>query len=283
MLAAYFLADYSKPPPTLRARQNKIIQEWMLTTSYPSAVWCARLSLLLSIVRLIPPIFPLRRISEGTAIGFLLMWISMLVVKIYACVSNLSWYHQPIPACRLGGQLAVMIYQAVAFLLADVILAAIPLRLLHHISLEGKKRRMLILMFSVNLLTSAITLVRTILIVNQSWILASIMCEVEVATTLIAANLAVLTPYIYRLFNPEGDFDSEPCRYYRSVQLDGSIRLRRVADIAPEIRSARTPEPTERTSGTPTKTEDDEHALDLNHQSSFPSLSPSDTTIMMNM
>ncbi|KIK61441.1 hypothetical protein GYMLUDRAFT_120254, partial [Collybiopsis luxurians FD-317 M1] len=167
-----------------------------------------RMSLLLSIVRLIPPIFPLRRISEGTAVGFLLMWISMLVVKIYACASDLSWYHLPNPSCTTGVQLAVMLYQVVAFLLADIILAAIPLRLLHHVSLESKKQRMLILMFSVNLLTSAITVVRTIVIVNQYASLASIMCEVEVAITLIAANLAVLTPYIYRLFNPEEDFDS---------------------------------------------------------------------------
>ncbi|KIK61446.1 hypothetical protein GYMLUDRAFT_583141 [Collybiopsis luxurians FD-317 M1] len=283
MLAAFFLADYSKPPPTLHVRRIKIIQLWILIATYPSSVWCARMSLLLSTVRLIPPIFPLRKISEGTAIGFLLMWISMIVVKIYTCASDRSWYHQPNPACKMGGQLGVMIYQAVAFLLADVILAAIPLRLLHHISLESKKRRMLILMFSVNLATSAITVIRTILIVNQAWSLSSIMFEVEVATTLIAANLAVLTPYIYRLFNPEGDFDSEPFTYYRSVQLDGGIRLRRLADIAPELRSAHAPEPTEITSGTPTKGEDAEHVLDLNHQPSFPSLSPSDTTIKTNM
>ena len=57
----------------------------------------------------------------------------------------------------------------------------------------------------------------------------------QVGIGIIAANLAVLTPYIYRLVKHAGDFDSEPCTYYRSVQPDGGIRLRRVADIVPNM------------------------------------------------
>ncbi|KIK61411.1 hypothetical protein GYMLUDRAFT_166613, partial [Collybiopsis luxurians FD-317 M1] len=201
----------------------------------------ARMSLILSIVRLIPTFFPLRRITELTSIWFLLMWMSTLVAKLYVCGSDLSWYHEPNATCRLGGHLGIAIYEAISFLVSDLTLIAIPLRLLHHISLGSDKRRMLILMFSVNLVTSAIAVIRTVSVIHQAWSLVTVIFEVEIGIGLIAANLAVLTPYIYRLFKPEGDFDSEPCTYYRSVQPDGSVRLRRVADIAPEVHSAHPP------------------------------------------
>ncbi|KIK61409.1 hypothetical protein GYMLUDRAFT_243585 [Collybiopsis luxurians FD-317 M1] len=102
---------------------------------------------------------------------------------------------------------------------------------------------MLTLMFSVNAVTSAISVVRAVFLIGQAWSPSTVIIEVEIGTALIAANLAVLTPYIYRLLKPEGDFDSEPCTYYRSVQPDGGIRLRRVADIAPELRSVHAPQP----------------------------------------
>ena len=50
------------------------------------------------------------------------------------------------------------------------------------------------------------------------------------------ADLAILTPYIYRLIKPEEDYDSEPDTYYRSFQPDGGVIMRRVSDLAPEMR-----------------------------------------------
>ncbi|KIK61408.1 hypothetical protein GYMLUDRAFT_142668, partial [Collybiopsis luxurians FD-317 M1] len=167
-----------------------------------------RMSLILSIVRLIPPFFSLRRTTECSFAGFLLMWISTLGAKIYACASNLTWYQGSSATCKLGGHVGIAIYEVVSSLVADITLIAIPLRLLHRISLGSKKRRMLILMFSVNIVTSTIAVVRTIFVLHQAWSPATIVVEVEVGTALIAANLAVLTPYIYRLFKSDGDFDS---------------------------------------------------------------------------
>ncbi|KIK62466.1 hypothetical protein GYMLUDRAFT_242639 [Collybiopsis luxurians FD-317 M1] len=239
----------------------------MLIASYSSAVWSARMSLVLSIVRLIPLFFPLRRITEWISIVFLLMWMSTLSPKLYVCGSDLSWYHGPNATCRLEGHIGIVVWEAVASLIADIALIAIPLRLLHHISLGSKKRRMLILMFSVNLATGSITVIRAIFVVANAWSPASVISEIEVGTSLLAANLTVLTPYIYRLFKPEGDFDSEPCTYYRSVQPDGGICLRRVADIAPEMRAHQPPDPelAANSSGTLNDSNDDELTLDL-HQ-----------------
>ena len=44
------------------------------------------------------------------------------------------------------------------------------------------------------------------------------------------------------MINPEGDFDSKPFTYYRSIQPDGVVRMRRVADLVTDIRSANVPQ-----------------------------------------
>ncbi|KIK61413.1 hypothetical protein GYMLUDRAFT_582473 [Collybiopsis luxurians FD-317 M1] len=257
MAVAYFLADLQRPPTTPHAHRLKLIQIWILIPTYTCAVWSARLSLMLSIVRLIPTFMKLRRISEWATISFLLMCISALIAKIYTCGSDLSWYLAPNP-----------VY---------LILIVIPLRLLSHITLDRNKRRMVILMFSANLITSMITIIRGGLVIADAWGLVSIAVEAEVGIGIIAANLAVLTPYIYRLVKRAGDFDSKPYTYYRSVQPDGGIRLRRVADIAPNMPVDPTlqlvnPEHAVNIPRTSTKSEDDGYALHLDRQSRF--LSP---------
>ncbi|KAF5353042.1 hypothetical protein D9757_011866 [Collybiopsis confluens] len=94
---------------------------------------------------------------------------------------------------------------------------------------------MLILMFSAHLISTVFTVMHAVSFVSKAWNLLTITIKAEFGAVLIAANLSVLTPYLYRYINPEGDFDSKPCTYYRSFQSDGGFRLRRVAEIAPEI------------------------------------------------
>ncbi|KIK61430.1 hypothetical protein GYMLUDRAFT_243604 [Collybiopsis luxurians FD-317 M1] len=224
------LADNTAVPTTLKARRLKIIQFWIVLTSYSFSIWLAKITLMLSIVRLIPTFFTLRRVSELASIGLLLMGISVSTTKIYICASDVSWYHSSNP---LSIALTRPLEQV--FIAADVILLVIPLRLLYHVSLSRNKKRMLILMFSINLITSAISVFHAVLLIVDAWSLLAVTIEVEVGTALAAANLAVIAPHLYRMINPEGDFDSKPFRYYRSVQPDGGIRMRRVADLVPDI------------------------------------------------
>ncbi|KIK61429.1 hypothetical protein GYMLUDRAFT_243603 [Collybiopsis luxurians FD-317 M1] len=94
---------------------------------------------------------------------------------------------------------------------------------------------MLIFMFSVNLITSAISVFHAVFLILDAGSLLAVTVEVEVGTALAAANLAVIAPHLYRMINPEGDFDSKPFTYYRSVQPDGGVRMRLVADLVQDI------------------------------------------------
>ncbi|KAE9406583.1 hypothetical protein BT96DRAFT_221902 [Gymnopus androsaceus JB14] len=115
----------------------KAAQFWLNVTSFTVGVWSARISLILSVVRLIPPLFTLRRISEWAAVLFFLMCVGILIPKIYFCASSLSW-DGPVPVCRLE---KVAIGELITDVLADITLVAIPIRLLGYVSLPKDKRR----------------------------------------------------------------------------------------------------------------------------------------------
>ncbi|KAF5392699.1 hypothetical protein D9757_001007 [Collybiopsis confluens] len=203
-------------------RDAAIIQSWLTMIAYTTGSWAARISMMLSTVRLIPTVFTLRRISEWAFISLLLMGISVLAAKLSFCASDLSWYERSNPVCLI-----------LAYIVADGMLIAIPLRLLYRISLPRKQRRMLLLMFGANIVTSMMAILYAVLFLSSCLGLLTLVTKIEAGVALIVANLAILTPYVYRLVNSEGDFDSKPNTYYRSFQPDGRVVLRRVSDIAP--------------------------------------------------
>ncbi|KAE9403385.1 hypothetical protein BT96DRAFT_767114, partial [Gymnopus androsaceus JB14] len=117
----------------------------------------ARISLMLSIIRLIPPFLTLRRISEWAAVSFSLICLGILVPKMYVCASDRSWYNMRNPRCKLSPNIGIG--ELTTDLVADITLVAIPIRLLGHVHLSKKKRRMLIIIFGASLLTSIASIV----------------------------------------------------------------------------------------------------------------------------
>ncbi|KAF5371908.1 hypothetical protein D9757_010599 [Collybiopsis confluens] len=231
MVAAYFFTDIKLLPTSAKTRKLQIAQSWIFVLGYSFGSWCGRMSLLLSIIRLIPPIFTLRRVSEHAFIFFCVMCISLAISKVYICASDLGWYSWPHPLCNMGNKAAIAIAELATAVVGDLTLVFIPIRLLSFIGLPTKKRRMLILLFSANMITSIISIFHAVFLSASAWSLLTIVNTAEPGSALIMANATVLAPYIYRIIRREGDFDSKPYTYYRSVQEDGSIRMRRVSDL----------------------------------------------------
>ncbi|KAE9406536.1 hypothetical protein BT96DRAFT_1014774 [Gymnopus androsaceus JB14] len=214
----------------------QVVQFWLGMISFTVAIWCARISLMLSIIRLIPSWLTLRRISEWAAVSFSLICVGVLTPKIYVCASDQSWYDMPHPICNVGPKIAIG--DLITDFVADITLIVIPIRLLGHVNLPKDKRRMLIVIFGASLLTSAMSIIHSVSLIVISAaslkfnLIVPIAAEVELGTALIVANLGVLTPYIYRLIGKrDGDIDSKPYTHYPSIQTNGDIRMRRVSDL----------------------------------------------------
>ncbi|KAE9408413.1 hypothetical protein BT96DRAFT_970719 [Gymnopus androsaceus JB14] len=220
----------------------QIVHYWLILISFTVAVWCARISLMFSKIRLIPLFFTLRRISEWAAVSFFLACLGILAPKIYICASDRSWYHMPIPRCKVGLNPNIAIGELITDVLADITLVVIPIRLLGHVNdLAKDKRRMLFIIFGASLLTSAISIIRVVFLMGSSYHYATsvILTEIEVGTALTVANLGVMIPFLYRLIGKhDRDIDSKPYTHYPSFQTNGDICMRRVSDlVASGIRS----------------------------------------------
>ncbi|KAE9387776.1 hypothetical protein BT96DRAFT_457237 [Gymnopus androsaceus JB14] len=205
------------------------VKFWIGMIPFTVAVWSARISLMLSTIRLIPPLFTLRRISEWAAVSFFLICLGILTPKIYICASDRSWYDTPNPRCPLG--LKIAIGELITDLVGDITLVVIPIRLLGYVNLPKDKRRMLLVIFGANLLTSATSVLHSVFLIgadskshSYDCFLIPIAAELELGTALTVANLGVLTPFLYRLIGKrDGDIDSKPYTHYPSIQTNGVI------------------------------------------------------------
>ncbi|KAJ3872885.1 hypothetical protein F5051DRAFT_338534, partial [Lentinula edodes] len=200
----------------------RIVAYWLVLETFRSA----RISLIFSVIRLIPPLFVLRRVSEWMAVIFFLMWAGSLIQKTYICASDRSWYQLSAPQCHLGTDVAIV--ELVTDLFADVVLAVIPIRLLAGVGLSPDKRRMLYMMFCASLLTSMVSIIHAVFLLGPSGLLEAITAQAEAGTALMVANVGVLSPYVYRLMKNGQDFDSQPYTYYPSFHSNGEVHMRRI-------------------------------------------------------
>ncbi|KAF8830127.1 hypothetical protein F5879DRAFT_366762 [Lentinula edodes] len=226
LIAMWIRTDTPGLGPLDESHSARIVAYWLVSISFTCTLWSARISLIFSVIRLIPPLFVLRRVSEWMAVIFFLMWAGSLIQKTYICASDRSWYQLSAPQCHLGTDVAIV--ELVTDLFADVVLAVIPIRLLAGVGLSPDKRRMLYMMFCASLLTSMVSIIHAVFLLGPSGLLEAITAQAEAGTALMVANVGVLSPYVYRLMKNGQDFDSQPYTYYPSFHSNGEVHMRRI-------------------------------------------------------
>ncbi|KAJ3782631.1 hypothetical protein GGU11DRAFT_793579 [Lentinula aff. detonsa] len=226
LIAMWIRTDTPGLGPLNESHSARIVAYWLVSISFTCTLWSARISLIFSVIRLIPPLFVLRRVSEWTAVIFFLMWAGLLTQKTYVCASDRSWYQLAAPQCHLGMDVAIV--ELVTDIFADVALAVIPIRLLAGVGLSSDKRRMLYIMFCASLLTSIVSIIHAVFLLGPSGLLEAITAQAEAGTALIVANVGILSPYVYRLIKDGEDFDSKPYTYYPSFHSNGEVQMRRI-------------------------------------------------------
>ncbi|KAJ4495228.1 hypothetical protein C8R41DRAFT_298145 [Lentinula lateritia] len=186
LIAMWIRTDTPGLGPLDESHSARIVAYWLVSISFTCTLWSARISLIFSVIRLIPPLFVLRRVSEWMAITFFLMWAGSLIQKTYICASDRSWYQLSAPQCHLGTDVAIV--ELVTDLFADVVLAAIPIRLLAGVGLSPDKRRMLYMMFCASLLTSMVSIIHAVFLLGPSGLLEAITAQAETLSGWHCAN-----------------------------------------------------------------------------------------------
>ncbi|KAH9926761.1 uncharacterized protein B0H18DRAFT_332377 [Fomitopsis serialis] len=218
LAGAWIRSDASLP------LHRRVLGYFMLNSCFTCVLWSARMSILFSIMRIIPRLMHMRRHTYFCAALFLIMWIVVLTQKLYICVHNDEWQHKPNAQCILGESVGGVelasepIHRSIgrgmcshsttiADIIADTILVALPIRLLWDIGISSSTRKLLMAIFSASMVTTVVSIVHTAFELGPNRNAEAIAAHVEATVSLIICNLAVLVTWLVRLLRYGEDLD----------------------------------------------------------------------------
>jgi len=190
---------YSDEPgigPLSESIKIRIVGYYMASFGFTCVIWSARMSILFSVVRVIPPAGRLLKFAYASACLFACMWVTLIIQKAVICERNDAWKLGPRTQCRLGSSVATL--EVANDCVSDAILIFIPIRLLWDASIKKGDRKLLMSVFSASLLTTIISIVHDLYLFTSNRDMEAIMAHVEASTALVICNLAVLAVWFRR-------------------------------------------------------------------------------------
>ncbi|EIW55505.1 uncharacterized protein TRAVEDRAFT_171208 [Trametes versicolor FP-101664 SS1] len=204
---AWTRSDTPATGPFHHSHRVRVIGYYMLNVSFTCVLWASRMSILFSIIRLIPSLLKLRIYAHLSAVLFGLMWTALLIHKIAVCESNPAWKQSPGVQCVLGH--GVGAFELATDILADLILVFLPMRLLWRIKLPRGKRILLQLIFSASMFTTIVSIIHGVYVFSTNRNGEGILAHIEASTALIVSNFAVLLTWLMRsLGHAQGSEDA---------------------------------------------------------------------------
>jgi len=192
-------------PPYAYSLSTRLAAYYLIAEGFYLTLWTARLSILFSIIRIVPEKAQ-QRFLKRTAWAFGAVLIFLITQVFWVCETpkKRGWQKQPNPQCSLGLQVAVC--QLITDIVADVLLILIPTRLLFQTtSLPRPLQIRLFIIFSATLLITVVGLVHAAYLLEVRGVDAIISALVEVSVCLIVCNGVVLLPALYRLSGLRAD------------------------------------------------------------------------------
>ncbi|EPQ51199.1 hypothetical protein GLOTRDRAFT_117994 [Gloeophyllum trabeum ATCC 11539] len=215
---------YRQPPHT------RIVTYWIVSMAFTFVLWSARLSMLLSIIRIIPPPLVLRRLAYGAAALFVCIWIALVSQKAYKCgKAERGWMEvKPWTQCRLGRNVAVT--ELVTDFVGDAVLVYLPVQLLWHArKLPSNHRTLLLVVFSGSMVTTLVSIPHAVIVMGPEGQLEGITAHIEAGISLIVANLLVLMTLLYRVLPSARRLDDDSDDALPDTRPDVSVRATRAS------------------------------------------------------
>ncbi|KAF9222194.1 hypothetical protein BS17DRAFT_195221 [Gyrodon lividus] len=221
-VSTWTLTSPEGAPPLYLSSDVRAPSLWLSLFSYTCLVWTARMSIVFSVIRLAPPSNPMRAIAWGVAILFFLLWALVAASTAYTCSSDTSWYETPGVECRIGMPIAII--EFTTDLVSDIILVAIPVRMLWHDQLPRNERILILSIFSMSLISCSASVVHVAFLIPTPGFMAAMTAGIEGAMGLMICNLLVLVTYLYRVFRNGVDIEStcDPTQTIKSTLVTSS-------------------------------------------------------------
>ncbi|KIJ63209.1 hypothetical protein HYDPIDRAFT_113820 [Hydnomerulius pinastri MD-312] len=186
-----------QPLPNADVPRVFYISNWILSFAFPAVLWAARISILISIVRVSQPSPRSKRVATLIGVSFGLMWLVLSIQKLEICLHN---------SCMIGHSVAIA--QIITDSIADILLVALPIRFLRNVKLSRKRRILISSAFSATILITVVTILHSVVLFGPSSTGTIIIGHVKAAVSLIVCNLLVIVTFVYRvLHRDEVDLD----------------------------------------------------------------------------
>ncbi|KAF9241288.1 hypothetical protein BU15DRAFT_44906 [Melanogaster broomeanus] len=165
-----------------------IVSNWILSVTLTCIVWCARMSILCSILRIATPSPKLRRVAYYIAALLLIMGVALVAEKLVICEKYLCRYRD-----------FVAITQLVVDVVSDALLIAAPVWFLRDVRLSQKRRILILSTFSASVLITAVTILHSVLLLEGPFDYVAIIGQVKAALSLLVCNSLIIVTLVYRV------------------------------------------------------------------------------------
>lgn len=163
--------------------------EWLSVIAFGNAVWCARTSILVSIMRVStrPRFTLLIRIS---LVLFILFWAAEFAFKMWLCAHNPSYICQT----SYAYEIMVIIMDGAS----AIVLVALPIAMLWNVKLARIPKLLILVVFAAGVIAAAASFVHAIFLSPQT-LVTGITANLQCAIDLFVCNLLVTVTFTYRV------------------------------------------------------------------------------------
>lgn len=212
---------------------GRVIAYWNVIICFTICIWCSRLSIIFSIIRLSSHIRHIKRIAIWTAVAFGIFCAALLTQKSILCARDKTWSHSH--TRKRNCSLSIGIPQLVADFLSDIALVALPILLLRGVRLSREHRILIVLVFSSSMVTSLISIAHVIFMWQLNRDLQTITAQLQIAASLVICDLLVIVTYFHRILKRE---DLEHAQDY---DLSSPVYLTTMVDCGHHSGACHTP------------------------------------------
>ncbi|KAF9473701.1 hypothetical protein BDN70DRAFT_925034 [Pholiota conissans] len=193
---------------------RKVMLSYASAFIFSTITWWSRMSLALTVLRIIPSWSKSRPFAIAMVISFAIFWVTLFTAIIGACATHTSWQYSKAEILICGPASKVAIVSTVLDIVGDIGLIAIPLHQLWCIKRHASEWRLVRLVFSSSVLTLVASIALCVvsyggLITGPGGLIVWIMsCQVAEAVSIITSNLLVLICWFHKQFPGNDERDS---------------------------------------------------------------------------
>ncbi|KAG1866211.1 hypothetical protein F4604DRAFT_1779364 [Suillus subluteus] len=206
---------------------TRITLYYLVCLFFSAVVWCSRISILFTVVRLtVPGTF--RKVLTYTTTIFVIAWAVLSAQVWWTCESEPNWKTQPRPQCDLGKNVAIA--QIITDVFGDTVLILAPFRLIYKVRLTKAQKIRILAIFSTSAITTVVSLVHAYYILSDGGLKEAVAAIVETSVSLIVANLSVVVTFFLRMGAEDDTSSPAPLKFTPIITIGSQPRRRHFSD-----------------------------------------------------